>query len=410
MEPYLKSNALTDTLNQKIDTIEIKLPFGFIVGFFFMILSTGFIAYSRRQFNVIIEPELNSQIHCIIVDSTGSFVSACLLSLVAIFAYKNPVWLRETLKTSILYSLVAIAHCISFITLSTLLRHFAFEFFDLEYSKLINWSEVIQSEIPPQIFIFTITVATIHGLLFFQKSSAEQLRVLRIEQQLAKERLRSLQGQINPHFLFNTLNTISAMMYENVASADRMIEHLSNLLRASLKLNSMMELPLKDELKLLNAYTSIMSDRFPNKFEVIIDSEAKYDDILVPPLILQPLVENCFKHGRLDTLDSINEKGEIKVIIKEDNNYLTVLILDNGNIQTQSPSSTISESDQSSSGLGLNLSTKRLRLLYKDKASLKAGPRDQDRGFQVSLTIPIRRGIGQRKFSPTPQSLAPVQN
>ena len=229
---------------------------------------------------MIIQPELNSQLHCIIVDASGSFVSACLLSIIAIFAYKNPVWRHETLKTSMLYSTMSIVHCTAFISLSTLLRHFAFEFFGLEYSKAMNWAEVIQTEIPPQVFILTVTVATIHGLLFFQRSNAEQLRFLRIEQQLAKEKLRSLQGQINPHFLFNTLNTISAMMYEDVASADRMIEHLSDLLRTSLKINSMMELPLKDELKLLNAYTSIMSDRFPDKFEVIIDIDSSYDDIL----------------------------------------------------------------------------------------------------------------------------------
>ena len=409
MEPCLKSSAF-DTLSQKIDTIEIKLPFGFIVGFFFIILSTGFIAYSRRQFNVIIQPELNSQLHCIIVDASGSFVSACLLSIIAIFAYKNPVWRHETLKTSMLYSAMSIVHCTAFILLSTLLRHFAFEFFDLEYSKAMNWSEVIQTEIPPQVFIFTVTVATIHGLLFFQRSNAEQLRFLRIEQQLAKEKLRSLQGQINPHFLFNTLNTISAMMYEDVASADRMIEHLSDLLRTSLKINSMMELPLKDELKLLNAYTSIMSDRFPDKFEVIIESDSSYDDILVPPLILQPLVENCFKHGRLDTLKTTEGKGEIRIIIHEKNDFLNILILDNGNSQSQSLSSTISGNSSNPSGLGLKLSAKRLRLLYKDKANLQSGARKQQRGYQVSLSLPIRRGIGQRKFSPTPQSIVSATN
>ena len=81
--------------------------------------------------------------------------------------------------------------------------------------------------------MLTVTIATMHGLLFFQRSSAEQLRFLKIEQQLIKERLRSLQGQLNPHFLFNTLNTVSAMMYDDPVAADRMIERLSELLRAS---------------------------------------------------------------------------------------------------------------------------------------------------------------------------------
>ncbi len=405
MEPYLKSNSLSISLSQKIETIEIKLPFGFIIGFFFLILSTGFIAYSRRQFNVIIQPELSSQLHCIIVDATGSFTSACLLSSVAIFTYKNPVWRRDTIKTGLTYLLITIIHCILFISLSSFLRHFAFEAFGLEYSKVINWPEVIQTEIPPQIFMLTVTIATIHGLLFFQRSNAEQLRVLRIEQQLAKEKLRSLQGQINPHFLFNTLNTISAMMYENVSSADRMIENLSKLLRASLKLNSMMELSLKDELKLLNAYTSIMKDRFPEKFDILIDSPEQCGDVLVPPLILQPILENCFKHGRLDTLDLLNEKGSIEVKISEENGFLTVTITDNGNSHTQSVSSTISESDSDSSGLGLNLTEKRLRLLYRSKAKVTAGFRKEARGYQVTLVIPARRGEVQRRFSPTPQSL-----
>ena len=135
---------------------------------------------------------------------------------------------------------------------------------------------------------------------------------------------------------------------------------------------------------------SATKTRFPDKFEVIIESDSSYDDVLVPPLILQPLVENCFKHGRLDTLKSTEGKGEIKIVIRETNGSLNIHVLDNGNSQSQSLSSTISGNGPNPSGLGLKLSAKRLRLLYKDKANLKAGARKQQRGYQVSLSLPIR--------------------
>ena len=406
MELYLKSKS--SHMTQYDDEMNLAIPSGFLVGFFFIVLSTGFIAYSRRQFNVIIEAENISQLHCIITDATGSLVNAILLSIVATFAYRNPIWKHNTFQTSWRYLLVASLHIFLFIALSTLLRLFGFHIFGLENVTSFAWSQLAQTEIPAQVFMLTVTIATVHGLLFFQRSNAEQMRVLQIEQQLTKERLRSLQGQINPHFLFNTLNTISAIMYDDATAADRMIERLSELLRASFKLHSMMEVPLREELKLLNAYTSIMMDRFPNKFDVKIRRDSQLDDVLVPPLILQPLIENCFKHGRLDTLDVFGETGKIEVSLTEAEGHLEILIQDNGNSQSEIISSTISQSvnDHISHGLGLNLTKRRLKLLYKSKATLIAHNRTNQRGYQVHISIPIRRGNGLGRYSPTP---TPIQ-
>jgi sensor histidine kinase YesM len=406
MEQCLKSNQLVASPYDDND-ISLNIPSRFIIIFFFIVLSTGFVSYSRRMFNVVIHAEQMSRLHCIITDATGSIVSALLLSIVACLVYRIPIWKHNSFQICWRYILLAIIHSIFFILLSSILRYVGFYLFNLESLNPVEWGQVIQTEIPSQLFMLTVTIATVHGLLFFQRSNAEQVRVLQIEQQLTKEKLRSLQGQINPHFLFNTLNTISAIMYDDAKAADRMIERLGELLRASFNLHSMVEVPLKDELKLLEAYTSIMMDRFPNKFDIKIKCDADLNDILVPPLILQPLIENCFKHGRLDTLSVFGETGIIETIFTKVEDRLEITIKDNGNSKSQLLSSTIPQTsrDLISHGLGLNLTSKRLKLLYKSKGNLIAKPRIDQRGYEVWVSIPIKRGYEQGQYSPSPLPL-----
>ena len=118
-----------------------------------------------------------------------------------------------------------------------------------------------------------------------------------IETRLVEARLQTLQRQLQPHFLFNTLNTISALMHRDVEAADAMIARLSDLLRMSLQMVGVQEVPLTQELDFLSKYLEIEQTRFRDRLTVVFDVQPDTFDALVPNLILQPLVENAIKHG-----------------------------------------------------------------------------------------------------------------
>ena len=118
-----------------------------------------------------------------------------------------------------------------------------------------------------------------------------------METRLVEAQLHTLQRQMQPHFLFNTLNTISALMHRDVDAADAMIARLSDLLRMSLQRVGVQEVELKEELDFLSKYLEIEQTRFRDRLSVVFDIQADTLDALVPNLLLQPLVENAIKHG-----------------------------------------------------------------------------------------------------------------
>ncbi|HJP60600.1 MAG TPA: histidine kinase, partial [Gemmatimonadaceae bacterium] len=124
-----------------------------------------------------------------------------------------------------------------------------------------------------------------------------QAAAAELDAQLADARLNALRAQLNPHFLFNTLNGISTLVDEDPPGARRMIARLSDLLRHTLSEGDEQEIQLARELEMLRLYLDIMEVRFQGKLEVSIETESSLDDALVPNLVLQPLVENAFRHG-----------------------------------------------------------------------------------------------------------------
>lgn len=145
-------------------------------------------------------------------------------------------------------------------------------------------------EFPQQALSYAITVAI--TLLYIR-----QMRAAALEKSLAKAQLQHLRLQLQPHFLFNTLNTISSVMYEDVGAADRMIARLSDLLRLSLEQGDAQEVPLEREIEFLNLYVETMKARFEERLTVAVDADEEVRRAMVPPLVLQPLVENSIRHG-----------------------------------------------------------------------------------------------------------------
>jgi signal transduction histidine kinase len=203
------------------------------------------------------------------------------------------------------------------------------------------------------------------------------LRHAQLERALVDAQLRTLRLQLQPHFLFNALNTISEAIYDDPRAADAMIGHLSELLRLALRTAPTQEVSLADELAALARYTAIMQARFGDRLRVRLDVAADTERALVPSLLLQPLVENVIRHAAVS-----GHPLEIDVRARLAGGSLVLEVADNG------PGVDPGE-DVLASGLGLASSAERLRLLYRGEADLEARNRDEG-GFRVRMRLPAR--------------------
>ena len=164
------------------------------------------------------------------------------------------------------------------------------------------------------------------AIKYMLEARAKELNAAQLETRLVEARLHTLQRQMQPHFLFNTLNTISALMHRDVEAADAMIARLSDLLRMSLQRVGVQEVPLKEELDFLSKYLEIEQTRFRDRLTVVFDVQADTLDALVPNLLLQPLVENAIKHG----IGPRPTPGQIAVRARINGALLELDVQDNG--------------------------------------------------------------------------------
>jgi two-component system, LytTR family, sensor kinase len=165
-----------------------------------------------------------------------------------------------------------------------------------------------------------------HALAYHREAQTRALNASQLETRLVEAQLQSLQRQLQPHFLFNTLNTISALMHRDVEAADAMIARLSDLLRISLQTVGVQEVSLKEELDFLSKYLEIEQTRFRDRLTVVVDVSPDTFDALVPNLILQPLVENAIKHG----IGPRPAPGTITIRSRRVAGMLELTVLDNG--------------------------------------------------------------------------------
>jgi two-component system LytT family sensor kinase len=209
------------------------------------------------------------------------------------------------------------------------------------------------------IFYF-LFVVIIHLFDYYRSGRERELKTAQLEAKLAGARLESLRLQLQPHFLFNALNTISAVVYEDAERADRMIARLSDLLRLTLTKSRAQEVTLTEELEYLNLYLEIMRARFEERLAVRIDVRPGTEEALVPQLILQPLVENSIKHAA----DPRSGQVAINVHARREAGSLWLEISDNGPGLQSDPAALPPD------GIGLSNTTERLRQLYGAAQSL----------------------------------------
>ncbi len=227
------------------------------------------------------------------------------------------------------------------------------------------------------LLIYWVIVAVAQAFAYYRKYRERELHAAELEKRLAQAKLKALQMQLNPHFLFNTLHSISALMHRDVEAADHMVSRLSDLLRAALENSERQEVPLRQELQWLELYLDIERTRFGERLSVTMDIAPDTLDARVPNLILQPLVENAIRHG----IEPRARPGRIELRAQRQGGALALGISDNG------PG--LRDNRPHREGVGLSNTRARLRELYgpDHRFELLRGP---DGGLRVDLSIPFR--------------------
>ena len=238
---------------------------------------------------------------------------------------------------------------------------FAFQFY-LNF----HWSFVVYLQI----------TGIIYGIRYYNKFRAGELRASKLEARLAQTRLKVLQMQLHPHFLFNTHNAIAELIHKNPDAAEKMVENLSDLLRMSLNKLNVEEISFQQELEFLNKYLEIEQTRFHDRLKIKKDIAPDTLDATVPNMILQPLVENAVKHG----IAPLIEGGTIEIRSVRENGNLRVEITDDG----------IGAAKEIVEGIGISNTRRRLKQLYENACEFKIES-NKEKGMSVNLIVPFRR-------------------
>ncbi|WP_112478875.1 sensor histidine kinase [Vibrio variabilis] len=211
------------------------------------------------------------------------------------------------------------------------------------------------------------------------QQALEQTKRDKVEQEkaLVESELKQLQSQIEPHFLFNTLANVSVLVDANPEQAKVMLDKLTTLLRASMTSHRSSHVSITSEMELLEAYLAIQQTRLGDRLNVKFDISSEASHIMIPPYLLQPLVENAIKHG----IEPSVKGGNIVIEAKANDEHCTLKVIDNGlGLSTNN--------DNAGHGIGIKNAKSRLNAMYHGNAALTITENVQG-GVTASITLPI---------------------
>jgi len=234
------------------------------------------------------------------------------------------------------------------------------------------------------LLIYWVIVSVSHAFDYYRQMQERELRAAELEKRLAQARLQALQMQLNPHFLFNSLHAISALVHKDADLADQMITRLSDLLRYALESTDAQEVPLRQELDFLRRYLEIEQTRFGDRLSVRLEIAPETLDALVPNLVLQPLVENAIRHG----IEPRAKPGRIELRSRREGGQLKLEVRDNG--VGLPPGRELEE------GVGLSNTRARLKQLYFDRHRFELAE-EPGGGLAVFLELPFHARGGSSK-------------
>lgn len=266
-------------------------------------------------------------------------------------------------------------------------REKSIKFIELEMEKKEKENKILSLQLESErTNLYIIIGFFIFLILFFFfvvkiKLRGNKINALELKEGKTKAELLSLQAKINPHFLFNSLNSISRLILKDSKAADKMIQNLSSLLRYTLQKAKLDKVTLSDEILVVTKYLEIEKIRFGNRLDYNISIDDTVKEFFIPPLIIQPLIENSIKHGISNLIEG--GKIELKCYPSKSGKGLEILVTDNG--QSSSSSFSSSSSSKKEIGFGLNYIKKTLAMIYKDKYSFTVDNKID--GYTVKIVI-----------------------
>jgi two-component system, LytTR family, sensor kinase len=347
---------------------------------FFLLFSVlGFLEFSYRYLDDLSRGHTGTFARHALEESTGAYSVLVLLPLIFLFAryylFACKGWIRRVAWHIVGAAVFSLLHttlmALSRQLLSPLLGQGPYDYGIMTYRYPMEFSKDFMA--------YTVIVLLCYSFERYRLAQAQQLAAAELQTKLAQAQLENLRLQLQPHFLFNTLNTISSVMYEDVRAADAMITQLSDLLRLTLHASRSHEIPLSEELEIARLYLDLMQKRFENKLRVSYAVDPSLNDSLVPQLILQPLLENSLRHG----MKSGSTAMEISVAAQRENGSLILRVTDNGSgLRETDPSRVFGR------GLGLSNIRDRLLQLYGERQKFSIANQPSG-GAEVTLRVPL---------------------
>jgi two-component system, LytTR family, sensor kinase len=356
------------------DMLFVVLQF---IGWFSLSIITYFsltLWYNQQSFDYIAHPLIQSLI--------GIIVSWPLRPIF------HRIW-NKTLFPRLIYALISVLLCS---VIWTVMRMSVFMWMTGETGLWDDFGGWFFASI----MIFLCWAAFYHGIKYYQLLQSEHATLLTIEaenreEQLKRSRaesiaqeaqLKMLRYQLNPHFLFNTLNAIASLVEgKRSANANTMIVQLSNFLRYSLENDPIKRVSLAQELAALRLYLNIEQTRFGDRLKLNFDIEPKANDVMVPSLLLQPLVENSIKYA----IAPMENGGKISILAKLDGDYLIVEVSDTG------PGVLMSKNDKAAGvGIGLKNTIDRLDTFYGEQYVFQLGTSELG-GLRIFIRLPLEK-------------------
>jgi two-component system LytT family sensor kinase len=344
-----------------------------------------FSTFQATQWLRILYPNEHTSLWLLFGVNLGYWYAWALLApLVLLVARRFPlergVWLRSLPVHLVAVVVITVVHIGLFEWLRITLSHLVWM---PTMKQSVTWwgrvSDTFLRNFDYEMMAYWTIVGAHHAVTYYHQAQERALKASRLDTQLAEAQLQALQRQLHPHFLFNTLNAISALMHRDVEAADQMLSKLSDLLRIALDQRGAQEVALKDELEFLQKYLEIEQARFGDRLSVDFTIEPQTLDAQVPNLILQPLVENSVRHAVAVRI----EPGHIAVKARRNDDRLELSVRDNG------PGLPKERAVAPSSGVGLANTRSRLERLYGASQHLTfAEP--PGGGLLVTVSLPFK--------------------